>query len=49
MPGQTSPQSNQSIQSWGMLNIPVKETTLSGWLVPTNPGRGSNDSGTAFQ
>jgi hypothetical protein len=30
------------------MNIPVKETTLSGWLVPTNSGRDSNGSGTAF-
>ena len=29
-----------------ILNIPAKETTLSGWLVPTNPDRGSNGSGT---
>ena len=27
------------------MNIPVEETTLSGWLVPTIPGRGSNGSG----
>jgi hypothetical protein len=31
------------------MNIPVKETTLSGRLVPTNPDRGSNGSGTELK
>ena len=32
-----------------IMDIPVKETTLSGWLVPTNPDRGSNGSGVLTQ